>query len=547
MRIAVKDRYLKTKQLQKQAHIDLAKYFQKQPVDARRAEEEPWQWKEAEEWESLRRFLLNREVFELCLYSFGKEFVLMYWLCLPNNNAENIANEYQKRWNIWGKKLTVVEKINLGYLCGVFLQYAGCIKGFVERIIEKSYLLARNNPNLNSIDLASIVDLYSYMKINGGNYLKGRELLIAEKERIISHSEGHPDLIRCLNLLGNVSQDLGEYQTAKVTYKEAFRISVENYGDNSPAAAQQIINLATLEVQCGNYSKAITYFNDALNINRRVFGSAYPHNISIYSSISIAYADLGDLKEAELQIRKSLNMSYQLLGEKHPQSLRAMSILGTILVDQNKFHEAESLALKALHLLEEIYPENHPYIALQKNNIGMVYDNLGKYALSISYYRQALDIYLVLGSERPNFGMCLSNLANALRLSGEYCESEVMCRRAIKILSKSLGPENIFSALALNNLAYILFSREFKDSEIEEIKNLMIESLDMFINILGPVHPKVGIVFNNLIRFYEKLKERELYVEARNFLTGCIEYSDKAFGNNSSQKSRLEVIKQNSF
>ena len=49
VRVAVKDRYLKTKALQRQAHIDLAKYFRKLPADVRRVEEEPHQWRRAQE------------------------------------------------------------------------------------------------------------------------------------------------------------------------------------------------------------------------------------------------------------------------------------------------------------------------------------------------------------------------------------------------------------------------------------------------------------------------------------------------------------------
>jgi hypothetical protein len=57
MRQAVMQRYLADTSRQRQAHRALARWFASQPADARRAEEEPFQWRQAGEWTRLQRFV----------------------------------------------------------------------------------------------------------------------------------------------------------------------------------------------------------------------------------------------------------------------------------------------------------------------------------------------------------------------------------------------------------------------------------------------------------------------------------------------------------
>jgi len=48
---------------------------------------------------------------------------------------------------------------------------------------------------------------------------------------------------------------------------------------------------------------------------------------------------------------------------------------------------------KSLEILQKTLPENHPDLATSYNNIGGVYNKMGKYSKALSYYERALGIW----------------------------------------------------------------------------------------------------------------------------------------------------------
>ena len=59
-----------------------------------------------------------------------------------------------------------------------------------------------------------------------------------------------------------------------------------------------------------------------------------------------------------------------------------------------------------------------------------------------------------LGSEHPDIGISLNNLAGLYRAQGRYAEAEPLFRRSLGVIEKALGPEHPDAITALNELAY---------------------------------------------------------------------------------------------
>jgi tetratricopeptide (TPR) repeat protein len=60
---------------------------------------------------------------------------------------------------------------------------------------------------------------------------------------------------------------------------------------------------------------------------------------------------------------------------------------------QGKNVEAVRLYEKALKNLQKTRPANHLKLAASYNDIGEVYQNMGKYSTALSYYKKALEIF----------------------------------------------------------------------------------------------------------------------------------------------------------
>ena len=63
LRKAVEDKYFKDKESKHTSHIRLAGYFEKRPLDMRKADELPWQLRKAQEWERLKDCITNLDMF----------------------------------------------------------------------------------------------------------------------------------------------------------------------------------------------------------------------------------------------------------------------------------------------------------------------------------------------------------------------------------------------------------------------------------------------------------------------------------------------------
>ena len=84
---------------------------------------------------------------------------------------------------------------------------------------------------------------------------------------------------------------------------------------------------------------------------------------------------------------------------------------------------------------------DHPSIAIQLNNLALLYQDSGRYAEAEPLYERALAIdEKALGSDHPNLAIPLSNLALLCLASGRYPEVAPLYKRAITILEKTLPP-----------------------------------------------------------------------------------------------------------
>jgi len=84
LRKAVEDKYFCDTEQKRLAHLRLADYFDRRALDGRKADELPWQLKEAQEWERLKDCITDIPMF-LILKADATQYELMgYWLDIGN-------------------------------------------------------------------------------------------------------------------------------------------------------------------------------------------------------------------------------------------------------------------------------------------------------------------------------------------------------------------------------------------------------------------------------------------------------------------------------
>ena len=158
------------------------------------------------------------------------------------------------------------------------------------------------------------------------------------------------------------------------------------------------------------------------------------------------------------------------------------------------------------------------------NQAGYYLHDQGRYAEAEPLCRRALEIReKALGPEHPATALSLNNLAELLRDRGDFDGAEPFYRRALEIREGVLGPEHPDTAQSLNNLATLLYNR----ADYDGAEPLYRRALQIHDKVFGPKHPNTATSLNNLAALLEK---RGDYHGAEPLYRRALEIDEKAYG-----------------
>ncbi|MGH9837545.1 MAG: tetratricopeptide repeat protein [Blastocatellia bacterium] len=123
----------------------------------------------------------------------------------------------------------------------------------------------------------------------------------------------------------------------------------------------------------------------------------------------------------------------------------------------------------------------------------------GKYGEARPLAERALEIReKSLGPEHIEVAAALNNLAAVYSAQGDYAKAETLHQRVLTIREKALGPEHPDVARSLNNLANLNYNK----GDYEKVETLYQRALAILEKVLGPEHPDVAAALNNLAILY---------------------------------------------
>lgn len=245
----------------------------------------------------------------------------------------------------------------------------------------------------------------------------------------------------------------------------------------------------------GEYAKAAVLLQRVLSIREEIFGRNHSEVAVALSNLGLVYWNQGRYVEAEQAHRRALKIREQQLGMKHQEVGVSLNNLGLVLYAQGRYTEVEPLYLKCQAIWEETLIKDHPNLAMIYNNLANLFSSQSRYAEAERSYQRALAIREKLfGKDHPGVAATLNNLADLYTTQSRYAEADVLCRRALTLLEKSLGNEHPHVAVILNTLAN-LSARQGRP--LEEVRFNQ-RALAIKEKTLGKEHPEVAKSLNNL-------------------------------------------------
>jgi tetratricopeptide (TPR) repeat protein len=539
LRQAVARRYLSTPEQQHACHLQIADYFEKQALNARVADELPWQLEKAGAKERLQACISEIPMF-VQLHRDGKEYELLsYWVKL---------GDLKLMAEVYFNKMASIDWKSPFYRLARFFQVIkpnqtmDLMQEFFQQLLG-FLLMARTSDKeleLGSRMQALLQRLIRSKHVNTAVSLtKIASLLLRDKSdyaaveplyrRALSIHEQvlgakHPFTAASLNNLALLLDSKGDYATAEPLFRRALSIHEEVLGTEHPFTATSLTNLALLLDKKGDYVAAEPLYRRVLSIQEQVLGPKHPFTANSRDNLALLLKNKGDYVAAEPLLKQTLSSREQVLGTEHLDTAKSLNNLACLLKDKDDYAAAEPLYRRALSIHEQVLGFEHPFTATSLNNLAGLLKDKGDYEAAEPLYRRALSLReQVLGSEHPFTALSLNNLAALLNNKGDYEAAESLYRRALSIRERVLGTKHPFTALSLNNLAYLLNDK----GDYAAAEPLYRQALSIREQVLGIKHPDTASSLSSLAGL---LKDKGDYEAAEPLYRQALSIQEQVLG-----------------
>jgi nephrocystin-3 len=369
LRIAVRDRHLTTREKQAHAHRHIAQWFRQRPVDARRAEEEPYQLGQAEAWAALRRLVCDADSFSGIVKFCGTLELLAYWNLLQQAGWGGLANAYRHAWRRWKRDADAKALAEISRQLTSFLYQCGIFSAFVIEVAKTSIELSKK--------------VYGDRHLQTGYRMSDLGLLLQETHRLedalnwsrcalhVFEFSGSPpaNVSKQISNIGRVLQAQGNLDEAGAAFRRALDATVQSSpSDNDESVAILHNNLAMLLHDQGDLSGARHHYERALEILRYVSGVTSPLFGIFSKNLGCLYQDLGDHKRAFSVLTGATRVLADTLGASHIECAYTESRIGITLYRLKRFDEAVSCFERAYKIVSAVFEPSHPeYISSLTN------------------------------------------------------------------------------------------------------------------------------------------------------------------------------------
>ncbi len=219
------------------------------------------------------------------------------------------------------------------------------------------------------------------------------------------------DLLWLFDRLGSFYKAQGLYLPAEPWFVKCLSVAQAGLGDNHPAVATTLNNLAGLYYSQGRYNEAQSLYLQALELRKRLLGKEHPDVATTLNNLAGLYYSQRRYNEAQSLYLQALEIRKRLLGNCHPDVATSLNNLALLYYSQRRYSEAQPLCVEALELRKLLLGNDHPDVATTLNNLALLYDSQGQHTEAESRLVQALELSeRVLGGNHPNTIIFRKNL-----------------------------------------------------------------------------------------------------------------------------------------
>lgn len=283
-------------------------------------------------------------------------------------------------------------------------------------------------------------------------------LIIRRRELVVPDAQ----IATTLADLGGVLTLQGKYADATPFVDEALAMRRELYGEAQHAdIAESLEDLGFNRYDLGDYEGAVASMREALDMRRAVHKGVHPDLAEALNNLALLLYETGDYAAAGALYQESLDMLRTLLGPQHKNIAMALFNVGQVLHDQGEYQRAEANYHEALAMQRALLGDAHPDLVNTMNNLAFLYYDEGRVAEAVAMLREAHALArTALGEDHPDVGAIATNLGFWLTQEGRHDEALALLDRALEIRRGAFGDNHPQVASTLSIKANLLLATE---------------------------------------------------------------------------------------
>jgi len=180
------------------------------------------------------------------------------------------------------------------------------------------------------------------------------------------------------------------------------------------------------------------------------------------------YMAYGEYTKAQPLAERALTLA-QKNCESDSELAMCLIDLAILYKNQNNLLDAEKMCKLGLKLQKKALYEKHPYVAYTFRTLGAIYQEQGKYDEAGAALDEAMAIMLDSHTENDRalvpFWVDIAGLLVAKR---DFKEAESYYKRVMTLINSSYGPEHLYTANVLGNVAR-LYTLQGRYDEAQEL------------------------------------------------------------------------------
>jgi tetratricopeptide (TPR) repeat protein len=259
---------------------------------------------------------------------------------------------------------------------------------------------------------------------------------------------------------GNASYMKGDYQAARQSFDDAWRLAQETPPEN-PDRYTILKRLVAVQAATGQTAEADDSLRQAINWRQNVFGMLDPSVLNDLLDDAKLCRGMHDFNRALAILEYVRNARVRAEGFESAPVAADLSRIAEIYVDQKKPEDAAGVLTASLGILTKLNGEDHWSLLPDLDRLGEVRITLRQYDEAEQVYRHALVIRETLfGKDHANLLTSVDGLAYALFGQKKYEEAEPVYQRLIGLWESSAGKEHPMVALTLDKIAVFYRQQE---------------------------------------------------------------------------------------